>query len=33
LERGVDQVLLDEIGGAVGKLELNDAKDQDAETE
>jgi hypothetical protein len=32
LEPGVDQALLDKIGGAVRKLELSDAKDEDAET-
>jgi hypothetical protein len=31
LEPGVDQALLDEIGAAVRKLELSDAKDENAE--
>ena len=32
MEPGADQALLDKIGGAVRKLELSDAKDEDAET-
>ena len=32
LEPGVEQTLLDKIGGAVRKLELSDAKDEDTET-
>jgi hypothetical protein len=31
LEPDVDQALLDKIGGAVRKLELSDAKDEDAD--
>ena len=33
MEPGVDQALLDKIGGAVRKLELSDAKDEDAEAD
>ena len=32
LEPDVEQALLDKIGGAVRKLELSDAKDEDVET-
>jgi len=33
MEPSVDQALLDKIGGAVRKLELSDAKDEDAEAD
>jgi hypothetical protein len=33
MEPGVEQALIDKIGGSVRKLELSDAKDEDAEPE